>query len=152
MERFGFDDPQASAIVAYRLGQLAGLEIKKIMDELEEMHEKIRHYNDVLSNVDMQFQIIKDELTEIKDKYGDERRTQIVPAAGEFRIEDMIADDTVVVTISHLGYVKRTPLREYRRQSRGGRNFFMVVCFFLEHEKTINKNHTILLDVRETSF
>ena len=121
MERFDFDDPQASAIVAYRLGQLAGLEIKKIMHELEEMREKIRHFHDVLQHVEMQFQIIKDELTEIKNKYGDERRTQIVPAAGEFRIEDMIADDTVVVTISHLGYVKRTPLREYRRQSRGGK-------------------------------
>ena len=133
MERFGFDDPQASAIVAYRLGQLAGLEIKKIMDELEDLEEKIRHFHDVLQNVDMQFQIIKDELTEIKNKYGDERRTKIVPAAGEFRIEDMIADDTVVVTISHLGYVKRTPLREYRRQSRGGKG--SKGLFFTEQGK-----------------
>ncbi len=147
MERFGFDDPQASAIVAYRLGQLAGLEIKKIMDELQDLEEKIRHYNDVLNNVDLQFQIIKDELLNIKEKYGDERRTQIVPAAGEFRIEDMIADDTVVVTISHLGYVKRTPLREYRRQSRGGKGSkgsSTRDTDFIEHIFTCT-NHNYLL-------
>ena len=147
MERFGFDDPQASAIVAYRLGQLAGLEIKKIMDELEDLEEKIRHFHNVLQNTEMQFQIIKDELLAIKEKYGDARRTQIVPAAGEFRIEDMIADDTVVVTISHLGYVKRTPLREYRRQSRGGKGSkgsSTRDTDFIEHIFTCT-NHNYLL-------
>ena len=147
MEKFGFDDPQASAIVAYRLGQLAGLEIKKIMDELHDLEEKIRHFHEVLQNVEMQFQIIKDELLNIKEKYGDERRTKIVPAAGEFRIEDMIADDTVVVTISHLGYVKRTPLREYRRQSRGGKGSkgsSTRETDFIEHIFTCT-NHNYLL-------
>lgn len=121
MDKFGFDDPQASAIVAYRLGQLAGLEILKIMEELEEIREKIRHLHDILQNVDMQYQIIKDELIAIKEKYGDERRTTIEHAAGDFRMEDIIADESVVVTISHMGYIKRTPLSEYRRQSRGGK-------------------------------
>lgn len=121
MEKFGFDDPQASAIVAYRLGQLAGLEILKIMEELEEITEKIKHLHDILQNVDMQYQIIKDELITIKEKYGDERRTTIEHAAGDFRMEDIIADEAVVVTISHMGYIKRTPLSEYRRQSRGGK-------------------------------
>ena len=114
MDKFGFDDPQASAIVAYRLGQLAGLEIKKILDELDEIHERIKHFHEILQNEELQFQIIKDELLVIKEKYGDARRTQIVPAAGEFRMEDIIADDAVVITISHLGYIKRTPLTEYR--------------------------------------
>ncbi len=121
MDKFGFDDPQASAIVAYRLGQLAGLEIKKILDELDEIHERIKHFHEILQNEELQFQIIKDELLVIKEKYGDARRTQIVPAAGEFRMEDIIADDAVVITISHLGYIKRTPLTEYRVQSRGGK-------------------------------
>lgn len=121
MDKFDFDDLQASAIVAYRLGQLAGLEIKKIMDELNELEEKIKRFNEILENVDVQYQIIKDELITIKEKYGDERRTQIVPSAGEIRMEDVIADEAVVITISHLGYVKRTPLAEYRCQSRGGK-------------------------------
>jgi DNA gyrase, A subunit len=121
MDKFDFDDPQASAIVAYRLGQLAGLEILKIMEELNELHERIKHFHDILQNVDMQYQIIKDELLAIKEKYGDERRTKIEHSAEDFRMEDMIADEAVVVTISHLGYIKRTALSEYRRQSRGGK-------------------------------
>ncbi len=147
MDRFGFDDPQASAIVAYRLGQLAGLEIKKIMDELDEIHERIKHFHDILQNVDLQFQIIKDELLVIKEKYGDERRTQIVPAAGEFRMEDIIADDAVVITISHLGYIKRTPLSEYRVQSRGGKGSKGSATRdtdFIEHIFTAtNHNHLL---------
>lgn len=121
MDRFGFDDPQAAAIVAYRLGQLAGLEIKKIMDELEQLHQTIRHLNEILANTSMQFDIIKNELLVIKDKYGDERKTTIERTADDFKIEDIIADDAVVVTISHLNYIKRTNLSEYRRQSRGGK-------------------------------
>ena len=147
MDKFGFDDPQASAIVAYRLGQLAGLEIKKIMDELDEIHERIKHYHDILENETLQFQIIKDELTVIKEKYGDARRTQIVPAAGEFRMEDIIADDAVVITISHLGYIKRTPLTEYRVQSRGGKGSKGSATRdtdFIEHIFTAtNHNHLL---------
>lgn len=121
MDKFGFDDPQASAIVAYRLGQLAGLEIKKIMDELEQLHQLIHHLKEILANTSMQFDIIKNELLVIKDKYGDERKTTIERTADDFKIEDIIADDAVVVTISHLNYIKRTNLSEYRRQSRGGK-------------------------------
>ena len=147
MDKFGFDDPQASAIVAYRLGQLAGLEIKKIMDELDEIHERIKHYHDILENESLQFQIIKDELLVIKEKYGDARRTQIVPAAGEFRMEDIIADDAVVITISHLGYIKRTPLTEYRVQSRGGKGSKGSATRdtdFIEHIFTAtNHNHLL---------
>ncbi|MBR0177790.1 MAG: DNA gyrase subunit A, partial [Bacteroidales bacterium] len=147
MDRFGFDDPQASAIVAYRLGQLAGLEIKKIMDELDEIHERIKHFHDILQNVELQFQIIKEELLVIKEKYGDARRTQIVPAAGEFRMEDIIADDAVVITISHLGYIKRTPLSEYRVQSRGGKGSKGSATRdtdFIEHIFTAtNHNHLL---------
>ncbi len=147
MEKFGFDDPQASAIVAYRLGQLAGLEILKIMDELDELHQRIQHFHDILQNVDMQFQIVKDELLVIKEKYGDARRTKIVPAAGEFRMEDIIADDAVVITISHLGYIKRTPLTEYRVQSRGGKGSKGSATRdtdFIEHIFTAT-NHNYLL-------
>ena len=147
MDKFGFDDPQASAIVAYRLGQLAGLEIKKIMDELDEIHERINHFHDILQNEDLQFQIIKDELLVIKEKYGDPRRTKIVPAAGEFRMEDIIADDAVVITISHLGYIKRTPLSEYRVQSRGGKGSKGSAtrdADFIEHIFTAtNHNHLL---------
>ena len=147
MDKFGFDDPQASAIVAYRLGQLAGLEIKKIMDELDEIHERIKHFHEILQNEELQFQIIKDELLVIKEKYGDARRTQIVPAAGEFRMEDIIADDAVVITISHLGYIKRTPLTEYRVQSRGGKGSKGSAtrdADFIEHIFTAtNHNHLL---------
>jgi DNA gyrase subunit A len=121
MDQFGFDDPQASAIVAYRLGQLAGLEIKKIMDELDELHKLIEHLKEILASTEMQFDIIKNELLSIKEKYGDERRTTIEHTAEDFKMEDIIADDAVVVTISHLNYIKRTNLTEYRRQSRGGK-------------------------------
>ena len=121
MDQYGFDDPQASAIVAYRLGQLAGLEIKKIMDELEQLHQLIAHLKEVLASPAMQFDIIKNELRNIKEKYGDERKSTIERTAEDFKMEDIIADDAVVVTISHLNYIKRTNLTEYRRQSRGGK-------------------------------
>ncbi len=121
MEQYGFDDPQAAAIVAYRLGQLAGLEIKKILDELEQLHALIQHLQEILDNESMQFDIIKTELLAVKEKYGDERKTTIVHSADDIRIEDLISDDPVVVTISHLNYIKRTNLSEYRRQSRGGK-------------------------------
>ena len=121
MDQYGFDDPQAAAIVAYRLGQLAGLEIKKIMDELEELHKLIAHLKDILADPALQFDIIKKELLYVKEKYGDERKSTIERTAEDFKMEDIIADDAVVVTISHLNYIKRTNLTEYRRQSRGGK-------------------------------
>lgn len=121
MDQYGFDDPQAAAIVAYRLGQLAGLEIKKIMDELEELHKLIAHLKEILADPKLQFDIIKNELLYVKDKYGDERKSTIERTAEDFKMEDIIADDAVVVTISHLNYIKRTNLTEYRRQSRGGK-------------------------------
>ena len=117
------------------------------MDELDEIHERIKHFHEILQNEELQFQIIKDELLVIKEKYGDARRTQIVPAAGEFRMEDIIADDAVVITISHLGYIKRTPLTEYRVQSRGGKGSKGSATRdtdFIEHIFTAtNHNHLL---------
>ena len=121
MDQYGFDDPQAAAIVAYRLGQLAGLEIKKILDELDQLHKLIAHLKEILASRELQFDIIKNELLSVKEKYGDERRSIIEHTAEDFKMEDIIADDAVVVTISHLNYIKRTNLSEYRRQSRGGK-------------------------------
>ncbi|HOH14471.1 MAG TPA: DNA topoisomerase 4 subunit A, partial [Bacteroidales bacterium] len=108
MERFGLTDIQARAIVDMRLRQLTGLEQDKLHAEYEELKKLIDHLNQVLADERLQMQIIKDELLEVKDKYGDKRRTQIVPAAGEFNPEDFYADDEMVITISHMGYIKRT--------------------------------------------
>jgi len=114
---------------------------------LDEIHERIKHFHEILQNEELQFQIIKDELLVIKEKYGDARRTQIMPAAGEFRMEDIIADDAVVITISHLGYIKRTPLTEYRVQSRGGKGSKGSATRdtdFIEHIFTAtNHNHLL---------
>lgn len=121
MERWGFSEIQARAIVDMRLRQLAGLERKKLQEELEELLKKIEYLNSILANDQLKYQIIKDELLEVKQKYGDERRSRIELSASEFKIEDMIADSEVVITISHMGYVKRTLLSEYRAQNRGGK-------------------------------
>ena len=104
-----------------RLRQLVGLQRDQLMAEHDELVNTINYLNAVLSNVDMQMQIIKDELLEIKEKYGDERRTEIVYSSEEFNPEDFYADDDMVITISHMGYIKRTPLAEYRTQNRGGK-------------------------------
>ncbi len=120
MERFKLSDIQARAIVEMRLRQLTGLEQEKLRDEYKEIMTLIEYLKSVLASVEMQMQIIKDELLEIKDKYGDARRTEIVPNAEEFNPEDFYADDEMVITISHMGYIKRTPLTEFRRQNRGG--------------------------------
>jgi DNA gyrase subunit A len=120
MERFGLSDIQARAIVEMRLRQLTGLEQEKLRAEYEEVMKLIEYLRSVLASVDLQMKIIKDELIEIKEKYGDERRTEIVPNAEEFNPEDFYADDEMVITISHMGYIKRTPLTEFRRQARGG--------------------------------
>ncbi len=119
-ERFGLSDVQAAAIVEMRLRQLTGLEREKLEAEHAELERQINYFQDVLASVDMQMQIIKDELLEIKAKYGDERRTEIVYSSEEFNPEDFYADEDMVITISHMGYIKRTPLAEYRIQNRGG--------------------------------
>ena len=119
-ERFGLSEIQSQAIVEMRLRQLTGLEREKLEAEHAELERKINYFNDVLASVDMQMQIIKDELQEMKAKYGDERRTEIVYSSEEFNPEDFYADDDMVITISHMGYIKRTPLAEYRIQNRGG--------------------------------
>ena len=120
IERFELSDIQASAIIEMRLRALTGLERGKLLAERDELEKLIAHLTEVLANVGMQMQIIKDELLEIKEKYGDERRSEIVHASEEFNPEDFYADDDMVITISHMGYIKRTPLAEYRTQNRGG--------------------------------
>jgi len=120
MERFNLSDVQARAIVDMRLRQLTGLEQDKLRTEYEEVIKLIKYLKDVLESIDIQMKIIKDELLEVKAKYGDVRRTEIIPNAEEFNPEDFYADDEMVITISHMGYIKRTPLTEFRRQNRGG--------------------------------
>ncbi len=120
MERFGLSELQSRAIVEMRLRQLTGLEQEKLRAEYSEIMTLIEYLKGVLANVDLQMKIIKDELLEIKQKYGDKRRTLIIPNAEEFNPEDFYADDEMVITISHMGYIKRTPLTEFRRQNRGG--------------------------------
>lgn len=119
--RFNLTEIQARAILDMRLQRLTGLERDKIRSEYEELLKMIEYYNLVINNHGMRMDIIKQELLEIKESYGDERKTQIVYSASDFRIEDTIADENVVITISHMGYIKRTMLTEYRRQNRGGR-------------------------------
>jgi DNA gyrase subunit A len=120
MERFGLTDIQARAIVEMRLRQLTGLEQEKLRAEYQEVMALIEYLKSILASVELQMKIIKDELLEIKEKYGDKRRTEIVPNAEEFNPEDFYADDEMVITISHMGYIKRTPLTEFRTQRRGG--------------------------------
>ncbi|MBP1666557.1 MAG: gyrA, partial [Bacteroidetes bacterium] len=120
IERFNLSDVQARAIVEMRLRQLTGLEQEKLRSEYDEVMAQIEYFKKVLESLDLQMKIIKDELLEIKEKYGDKRRTVIVPNAEEFNPEDFYADDEMVITISHMGYIKRTPLTEFRRQNRGG--------------------------------
>ena len=119
-ERFGLSEIQSAAIVEMRLRQLTGLEVEKLENEHAELERQIAYLNDVLASTQMQLQIVKDELQEIKAKYGDERRTEIVYSSEEFNPEDFYADEDMVITISHMGYIKRTPLAEYRIQNRGG--------------------------------
>ena len=119
-ERFGLSDLQSAAILEMRLRQLTGLQREQLEAERDELVKTIDYLNAVLNNVDMQMQIIKDELQEMKEKYGDERRSEIIYSSEEFNPEDFYADDDMVITISHMGYIKRTPLAEYRTQNRGG--------------------------------
>ena len=121
MEKFGLSEIQSKAILEMRLQRLTGLERDKIKAEYKELMDLIEYYRDVLANEDLRMDIIKDELSEMKEKYGDARRTEIVYTGDEISMEDMIADEDVVITISHHGYIKRTALSEYRTQGRGGR-------------------------------
>lgn len=120
MEAFDLSEIQARAILELRLRTLTGLEIDKIRSEYEELMKTIDYLKEVLASKELRMKIIKDELIEIKEKYGDERRSEIDYAGGDMNIEDLIPDEEMVLTISHLGYIKRTPLSEYRKQSRGG--------------------------------
>ena len=119
-ERFGLSELQTAAILEMRLRQLTGLQREQLEQEQAELIKTIDYLKAVLQSVDMQMQIIKDELQEIKQKYGDERRSEIIYSSEEFNPEDFYADDDMVITISHMGYIKRTPLAEYRTQNRGG--------------------------------
>ena len=147
MERFELDDIQASAIIEMRLRALTGLEHGKLVAERDELMKLIAHLTEVLENVSMQMQIIKDELIEMKEKYGDERRSEIVYASEEFNPEDFYADDDMVITISHMGYIKRTPLAEYRTQNRGGvgaKGSATRDEDFIEHIYTATMHNTML--------
>ena len=120
IERFELSDIQARAIVEMRLRQLTGLEQDKLHAEFEEIQRLIAHLNDVLNNEELRMQIIKEELIEVRDKFGDQRRSEIIFASEEMNPEDFYSDDEMIITISHFGYIKRTPLTEFRTQNRGG--------------------------------
>ncbi|MBR3872381.1 MAG: DNA gyrase subunit A [Paludibacteraceae bacterium] len=120
MSRFGLTEIQARYVVDMQLRQLTGLMQEKLRAELASLYETINRLKELLANIDLRMNLIKEELLEVKDKYGDARRTQIVYASEEFNPEDFYADDEMIITISHLGYIKRTPLAEYKAQNRGG--------------------------------
>ncbi len=147
MDSFGFDEPQAQAIVEMRLRQLTGLEKDKLQAEYEELERFIARCNEILSSETEQLGIVKQETQELKAKYGDPRRTQITLSAEEFNPEDFYADDDVVITISHLGYIKRTPLTEFKSQSRGGVGKKASATReedFIEHIYVANMHSTML--------
>lgn len=144
---FAFSDAQATAIVEMKLRQLTGLEREKLQAEYDELEKFIAWCNDVLANPAMQMDIIKSETQELKAKYGDKRRSEIVPNAEEFNPEDFYADDDEVITISHFGYIKRTPLAEYKTQNRGGVGMKGSATRdedFIEHLYVANMHSTML--------
>jgi len=120
INRFNLTEIQSRAIVEMRLRQLTGLEQDKLRNEYEEIQKLIAHLNEILSNEELRMQVIKDELIEVRDKYGDARRTEIVYASEELNPEDFYSNDEMIITVSHFGYIKRTPLTEFRAQNRGG--------------------------------
>lgn len=147
MEKFGFTEIQANAIVEMRLRQLANMERVKLQSEYDELQKLIAYLRDILGSVDLQMGIIKDELADLKERYGDERRTEIVASADEFNPEDFYPDEDVVITISHMGYIKRTPLADYRTQNRGGvgsRGSNTRDEDFIEHIYVANMHSTML--------
>jgi DNA gyrase subunit A len=147
MEKWSFSEIQAVAIVEMRLRQLVGLEREKLQKEYDDLQIRIDYLTRLLANEDMRMQVIKEELLEIKEKYGDEARSNIEYTASDFRIEDTISDEDVIITISHLGYIKRTSLKEYKVQNRGGkgsRGSDARDTDFIEHLYTAT-NHNYLL-------
>ena len=148
MATFGFSEVQATAIVEMKLRQLTGLEREKLQSEYDELMKFIQYCQDVLADENLQMGIIKDETMEMKEKYGDERRTEIALSSDEFNPEDFYADEDVVITISHLGYIKRTSLTEYRLQNRGGVGMKGSATRdedFIEHIYVANMHSTMLL-------
>ncbi len=152
MANFGLSEIQAKAILEMRLRVLTGLERDKIKAEYEELMKLIDYLKSVLNDESLRMKIIKDELLEIKEKYGDERKTEIVYASGDLKMEDMIADEDVVITISHMGYIKRTPLNEYRTQGRGGKGAMGSTTRdedFIEHLFIASTHNYLLLFTEE---
>ncbi len=148
MERFGFSDPQATAIVEMRLRQLVGLEREKLQNEYDELMKFIARCNEILGSEEIQLGIVKEETLELKEKYGDPRRTEINLAVGDFNPEDFIVSEDQVITISHLGYIKRTSLTEFRTQNRGGVGLKGSATRdedFIEHIYIANTHSTLLL-------
>ena len=147
IEAFGLSDIQASAIIEMRLRALTGLEHDKLTAERSELERMIAYFNEILSSEELQMSIIKDELITIRDKYGDERRSEIIYSSEEFNPEDFYADEEMVITISHMGYIKRTPLTEYRTQNRGGvgaKGSSTRDEDFIEHIYTASMHNTML--------
>lgn len=147
-ERFSLTEIQARAIVEMRLRQLTGLEQEKLHQEYEEILKQIEYLKSVLADINLRMEIIKNELMEIKEKYGDERKTEIIPNAEEFNPEDFYADEEMVITISHLGYIKRTPLTDFKTQGRGGvgsKGSTTRDSDFLEHMFNASMHNTLLL-------
>ena len=147
MERFGLSDVQAQAILDMRLKTLSGLQREKIEDEYNELMKLIAHLKDILSSATLVYDIIKEELLEIKDKYGDDRLTKIVPAAGEFNAEDLIKEEQTVVALTHFGYIKRMPIDIYRSQRRGGKGITGIATReedFVKQIFTASTHDTIL--------
>ena len=148
IQTFAFSEAQATAIVEMRLRQLTGLEREKLQNEYDELMKFINYCDEVLASESKQFGIIKDETLEMKEKYGDDRRTEIALSAEEFNPEDFYADEDVVITISHLGYIKRTSLTEYKTQNRGGVGMKGSATRdedFIEHIYVANMHSTMLL-------
>lgn len=148
ISRFEFSDAQATAIVEMRLRQLTGLEREKLQAEYDELEKFIARCNEILGSVEEQMKVIKAETIELKNKYADPRRTEIRPSAEEFNPEDFYADEDMVITISHLGYIKRTPLTEYRTQARGGVGMKGSATRdedFIDHIYIANMHSTMLL-------
>jgi len=147
MSKFNLSDLQSRAIIEMRLRSLTGLERDKLKEEFDELMKRIEYFKLILSDVILQMKIIKDELLEVKDKYNDPRRTDIVHTAEEFNPEDFYADDDAVITISHLGYIKRTPLTEFKTQNRGGvgtKGSATRDADFIEHIFVASMHNTML--------
>ena len=148
IERFNLSDIQSRAIVEMRLRQLTGLEQDKLHQEYEDILKLIEHLKNILADISLRMEIIKNELLEIKEKYGDNRKTEIVPNAEEFNPEDFYADEEMVITISHMGYIKRTPLSDFKTQGRGGvgsKGSTTRDSDFLEHMFNASMHNTLLL-------